>query len=514
MTKENLQILMKKIDDKKLPKHWNSFILKNVVSHNIILKYGKKAFCTYCQKFFEKNVNVNTFEKCPYCKNEYFIRNHNVKNRIFHKDIAFYSKVDGKIILRIYEIESKYNYKTKKFKYDLQEFARFIPSIGILINNTVSFHFWDKKVWHSVPIKDWHIYTGKKSLYNLPIYPYNKKKLFANTPVIYAPIEDFKRENPIYSDLEILNLASYESFELLWKMGLHRLARNPKSFNKKGSFTKRFGVPKKFLKFMIENNVDYKDYKLLKLLQKPDKELISKYRYYNYNYLLLMKKQGFLYDFDILDKFEWYFAELKEICKHTSLKKFFQYEKGIKNIKIYADYLKMATILGMNLKSKKKLFPYQLFAWHDKLCKKIYIINDMNTKFKAYLRYLDLSKYTFKDDKYIIFPAPSIEDLQDESVQQGNCVAYMYLNPYIENKTEIYFIRNLAEANKSLITLEFKKGRVVQKELPHHSINFTDEQNNFIDKWIGYRSFIEQKEKYKKKQKIKVIKYNFKKSAA
>ena len=146
--------------------------------------------------------------------------------------------------------------------------------------------------------------------------------------------------------------------------------------------------------------------------------------------------------------------------------------------------------------------------------KKITIQEDMDTQFKAYLRYLDLSKYTYEDDKYIIFPAPSISDLKNEGTQQRNCVGYMYLNSYIENKTEIYFIRNLSEVTKSFITLEFKNGHVVQKELPHHSRDFTDEQNAFIDKWIGFRNFIDLKEKYKKKQEIKVIKYNFKKMAS
>ena len=138
----------------------------------------------------------------------------------------------------------------------------------------------------------------------------------------------------------------------------------------------------------------------------------------------------------------------------------------------------------------------------------------MDTQFKAYLRYLELSKYTYEDEKYIIFPAPSIDALKDEGKQQGNCVGYMYLNPYIEGKTEIYFIRKLKDVTRSFITLEFKNGCVVQKELPHHSINFTDEQLEFIDKWLGFRSFINKKEKYKKKQEIKVIKYNFKKMAA
>ena len=513
MTKEKLQILMKKIDNRNTPKHWISFVKENLVDHNVILKYGNKAFCTHCQKYFDKKITVYKWEKCPYCNNKYFTRNSNIRNITYKKDIAFYSKVDGNIVLRVFEIESKFNHATRSFEHDLQEFARFIPNIGIIINDSVSFYMWYQKVWHNYPVTNWHVYTGNKVLNDMPIYPYNKDILFKNTTLQYAPMEEFKKEYHWYTDFEVMQLASYQSFEILWKMGLHKLSQYPKRFNKKGGFLKRFGVPKKFLKFMVENNIDYGDYSLLKLLQIPDMKLIQKYRHFNYNYLSFMKKQGFLYDYKTVEQFSGDFYTLKNICKYTSLKKFLQYKKGIKNIHIYLDYLEMASKLGISLKSKKRLFPYQLIAWHDKFAKKIKINEDMDTQFKAYLRYLDLSKYTYKDDKYIIFPAPSIDDLKDEGTQQENCVV-TYLHRYINNETEIYLIRELLNPNKSFITLEYKNNHVVQKELPHHSIDFTDEQNNFIDKWLGFRSFIEQKEKYKKKQKIKVIKYNFKKMAA
>ena len=58
MNKKTLNEFMKKIDKKKYPKHWNKFINENVSNHNLILKYGKRAFCTHCQAFFYKNVNV------------------------------------------------------------------------------------------------------------------------------------------------------------------------------------------------------------------------------------------------------------------------------------------------------------------------------------------------------------------------------------------------------------------------------------------------------------------------
>lgn len=174
----------------------------------------------------------------------------------------------------------------------------------------------------------------------------------------------------------------------------------------------------------------------------------------------------------------------------------------------------MAKQLTYNYKSKKDLFPRNLIARHDKMQTKIRVTEDMNTQFKAYIRYLELSKYTYSDDKYIIFPAPSIDSMKDEGKQQGNCVGYMYLNSYIEGKTEIFFARKLEDVTKSFITLEYKNGRVVQKELPYHDRNFTSEQLAFIDKWQGYRSFTDQKEKVKNKANIKVIQYNLNKMAA
>ena len=173
----------------------------------------------------------------------------------------------------------------------------------------------------------------------------------------------------------------------------------------------------------------------------------------------------------------------------------------------------MSKKLALNYKSKKDLFPRNLIARHDKMQKKIKVDENIKTNFGTYLRFLELSKYIYEDENYIIFPAPSTDDLKEEGRQQGNCVGYMYLNPYIEGKTEIFFIRKLDNITKSFITLEFKDGQVQQKELPHHSRAFTKEQENFIQKWEGYRQFIDKKEKYSKKNKT-VVKYELKKLVA
>lgn len=511
MNDKKLQKLMKDVDKTKKPKHWRSFINKNTVEHNLILKYGNRAFCTHCQKYFDKNVDVHSHQKetCKWCGNQYYVKNHNIKNFSFQKDVGFYRKVNNQIVLRIFELESKYDYKTRTFKHNWQEFARFIPNIGTIINNTVSFFLWNIKISHNIKIRKWHRYTGSRLLYNFAIYPFNKKQLFRNTPLAYAPIKEFQKKYSRYTDFEVLQLAIYPSFELLWKMGLHRLSLSAKHFNKKGSFTKRFGVPKSFLKFMVENDLDYEDYRILKLIQEPNLELILQYGYYSYDYLSFMSKQGFIKKPDILQKFYYNSSELRTICKYVPLKKFLQYDKGVKNIHLYADYLKMAEQLNYSIKSKKRLFPKQLKARHDELSKKIIIMEDIKTQFGVYLRYLDLSHYTYQNNKYIIFPATSVDDIKDEGKQQGNCVA-TYLNPYLKKETEIYFIRALKNPTKSLITLEFKNGIVVQKELAQHRTNLSKEQLTFIDNWVKFREFADHKQNHK----TKVIEYNFSKMVA
>lgn len=513
MNKEKLQKFMNNVDITSKPKHWRKFINKNTINHNLILKCGNRAFCTHCQKYFDKSIKVDRYdkEKCKWCGNEYYIGGQNLRNFIFLKDVAFFTKVDNQIVLRIFEVESKYDYKTRKFKQDLQEFARVItPNMKIVINNTVSFYMWNQKIWHNLKIKKWHIYTGNKLLSKMPIYQYNENVLFKGTQFEYAPIKEFKEEYKFYDDIEILKLARYPSFELLWKMGLHKLSLKAECFNKKGNFVERFGIPKSFLKFMVENDINYDDYKILKLIQKTDIELIKKCRRYKYDYLDFMNNQGLIYEFDILNQFVNYLSELKTISKYVPIKKFINYEKGVKNINLYADYLEMADKLNYSIKSKKRLFPKQLKASHDKLAKKLDIIENMETNFGVYLRYLELSKYTFEDDKFIIYPAPTVEDIIEEGRQQNNCVASIYLKKYKNKETEIYFIREKKNLIKSLITLEYRDGKVKQKELANHKTDFTGSQIEFIDKWIKFKKIMENQTE----SKTKIVKYDFNKIVA
>lgn len=523
MKQEKIDILMKKIDRKcKLPKYWDEFIEEHSSHHHLIIKDSKtkELFCTHCEKTFnDKTVKVRDYVVCPHCKKELKVYGMNYYKKYFIQSVILVQRMDKQIVIRVFEIYSYFKDNDKKITRHCIEYARILPKIGKFIGNNVAIGMYgDMVVYHGYKELQWYKYRGQRHFTNYPTYPYNKKRLIKSTNLEYAPIAEFLDRFSYYgyNYLDALQLAAYESFELLWKMKLYNLCFYSKTLNKSGSFQKRFGVPKSFLSFMQEKNITYKDLQLLQLFQKADIQILQKYKWININYLKVLVKE------QILDEFEstgnsidcTNMTVLKEIGKFIPLRKLKNYPKGLKELYIYRDYLKMAKELTLNYKSKKDLFPRNLIARHDKLQKRIKVDEDMETQFAAYLRYLELSKYTYKDDKYIIFPAPSIDDLKDEGDQQENCVYSSYTQPYIKGETEIYFIRKLDDIKHSFITLEYRYGRVSQKELSHHSKDFTEEQLEFIDKWAGFRNFIEQKEKYNNKQKTKVIKYNLKKMVA
>lgn len=525
MKQNDIDKLMDEIDRKcKLPKHWDKFIEKNSNSHHLIIKNrkNKELYCTNCNKTFtNNNVKVREYIECPHCHAKSIVYGKNFYKKSFENSVVLVQKRNKQVIIRVFEIYSYFNDEDEKnIKKHYIEYVRIIPGVGRFIGNNVYMGMHGEfKVYHGYKKINWHKYNGYRFFTDNPIYPYNKKRLLKGTNMEYAPINDFldKFSYYKYNFLDVLELAAYSSFELLWNLKLYNLCFYSKALNKEGSFYKRFGVPKNFLKFMQDNNISYRELKLLQIFQKADKNIIHKYRYENLYYLRYLVKNNIFDEFfnsnNVLDKTT--INNLKIISKFISLKKLSNYPKGLNNLDIYKDYLEMSKKLALNYKSNKDLFPRNLMSRHDKMQTRITIETDRETQFACYLRYLELSKYTYEDEKYIIFPAPSVDSIKDEGCQQGNCVGSMYLKPYINNETEIYFIRRLEDVTKSFITLEYKNCKVAQKELPHHSKDFTEEHNIFIEKWLGHRQFIDEKVKINKlKQERKVIKYNLNKLVA
>lgn len=133
------------------------------------------------------------------------------------------------------------------------------------------------------------------------------------------------------------------------------------------------------------------------------------------------------------------------------------------------------------MEENKALFPDDLVKAHDEATEKFEVLKKKEKNLAIKKQMENLLKYTWEDDKYLIRPAESVEDLIEESKQMKNCVR-TYADSYSKGLTAIFFIRQISNPDKSFVTLELKNKRVSQC-LAYHNSKPTDEVLEFVKKW-------------------------------
>ena len=471
--KEIKEFMNKMPKEMKLPKHWRKFVNEQDREFNLIIKSGKELECTNCGKHFYIKTQGNNWyrdkEICPFCHNIYEIRRSNLKNYFFLYDLAVVDNVDNKLVLRYFEVRRTYIHSIKKFKDNIVEYARIVPEYDIeLVNNRFLKYLAVERVYHTKKIKKWRIFTGMYGLgqYYKAIYVDDMKEKIKGTVYEYVPLKEavIYLKNDKVNFLKLLQKAKYPSFELLIKMELYKLALDqPEKFNVKGNFEKRFGVDKKYYKFMVKHNISIDELEILKMIDRPNIKIIRS-----------------LYEFSGKNV-----SQLKGISKYINLIKFEEYRKSQKKFSFYSyfDYIRNLQKLGVPL-TKKMLMPENFKEAHDTSVSKVQlIINDsklLNREINK--RYNELSKNIYNDDTYIIRPAKSLKDLKDEAKQQNNCVYKNYSESYAFGETDIYFLRKLKNPKKSLVTIEVNDKQIIQKEQKNHE-DLSEEQLKILNYW-------------------------------
>lgn len=467
------QNILKKLDmDSELPSGWDKFVKEQEKEHNLIIKSRKnKCFCTNCKYKFFSNKKINDEVRCPNCHNKYLIKRSNLKYYNFKDYLSILNIVNDTFVVRYFElktiIDEKHNHRAS-----VVEFAREIPirsyNREIFVNERVAKCQCNIYIYHSdyYDAKKWRSYTRSYSLIDDSIvFPNNLKELLKDTEYKYSCIWDIAK-NCSYIDLPKLITNKFEvpKVELLAKMKLYNLALNPTEISGKGSFQENFGVSKDFYPFMKRYNITYLELKLLRLLKEKD---IIKIRY--------------------LENFIGYGGstdDLEEISNYISLNRFIKYAKmHHRNVKtyLYKDYLRLASLLGLDLNNNRYAFPKKLREEHDKLQKQYKIKNEKIINDAIVKRGQVLAENVYKNNKFIVMPAYSLEDLQDESKQQHNCVR-TYAEKYATGSCDIYFMRDIKKPKKSLVTVEVKNNKVVQSRIKYNN-SPNEKQLEFLENW-------------------------------
>ena len=211
---------------------------------------------------------------------------------------------------------------------------------------------------------------------------------------------------------------------------------------------------------MKKNNISYDELCILKIIKRDNIAIIR----------------------DIL-KMSDRINDLESVSTYIDLIKLKEYSKKQKSFSIYSylDYIRNLQKLDIPL-TKKMLLPENFIEAHNESVKKVKVISSDVIKEKIKNRYIELEKNKYNDNIYMIRPAKSMEDMKNEAKQQDNCVYKNYSDKYAFGETDIYFMREIKNPEKSLVTVEVNNGTIRQKYQKYNQI-VTEEQNEFLKQW-------------------------------
>lgn len=430
------------------------------LKHNLILKSKDGYYCTNCKNKFHSTVKVGEYTICPKCKQELLVRMKTLQRQVFRDDFRILEFIDGYFVLRGFEVLSIYNNHQVSHQY--QEYQRLVISndkIYLLASDVLKNYMGYLSVSHNEKHTSWRLLDNHYRWYMSrgSIYWGELERDTAGTVYHYCPIQRVLQSYTGDTSIEILLqriLNNPTSFELLSKLELTNLAIDCDEFTNKGSFENRFGVTKDYLHFMIKYNLNYNELEVLQVIKHKNIRIIKK----------LSK----------LDNF-------KELSTYLDMEKALSNGLNETNEHLYKDYLDFAKRLHLNMKDKRVLYPTDIVKSHDELMHQVETIENQEIIEKIKIRYEELKKLSYHDDKYVVFPVPSLSDLIRESEVQNICIR-SYNERYANGETNLFFMRSIKNMSKPLVAIEVKDGRIMQSRGKRNN-DPTGMQKAFINKW-------------------------------
>lgn len=465
----------KKMDD--VPEHIKDFILNTNSSRVIYDSTTKQYHCSKCLHHLDNQFYCsNCSKQCkrPINNNLKYIIHSNITDIKEYKECTRYfvfDIVDNHVLIYIFRVNTYYYNHQMLIPYqinsiDIEEVYHITKGglTNLLTNDKALFEDYSKGLDEDFNYDLLDIFETQKDnhyLYTDNLHMLQETELYKYS-FIWKLKDFFENSNFTLSSLTYYPIWCKE-FEYLVKMRLYRLAATGADtikFNK--NFKETFGIDKKYYAFMRDNDIGYSQFVALKLCPTTDIDLVN-----------------------FIANDTYVFSELSKYVKANEVKRYLDNQKlDYCRIYEYYDYIRCCEYMSLNMKDKHVLFPKELVKQHDKLTSEMIISKDpkVNERIQALSNMLMLNKY--EDNQYVIFPADSIKSLIDESFQMSNCVRNYCLD-VSHNRCQIYFMRYKDTMDKSLVTIEVRKGKIVQASTRFNNLP-TEEMCEVLKKWENH----------------------------
>lgn len=329
---------------------------------------------------------------------------------------------------------------------------------------------------------------------NMPLhtYPHNLKEIFRNSQYQYSALEIASEKSFVNPFWYLQNYGKEPKLELLYKVGLYRLAEELISSQWYDFDAKRL----------------LRSAKSLKDLGIDRKEEIEECRYFGAELLIARKEVKTWKIEEAVRPSAWAFVKKLNARGGTdfhysfiSRERWFKYYltqtddyKEIGNfISDYSDYISDCCTLGVNLKDTAVNRPKSLKVSHDWARDEIKIQETQVYDALIEATHDSLSRFAeWSDGKFTVIMPRTSKEIVEEGVRQSHCVG-RYCERVAVGESIVLFLRRADDPSKNFFTMEIKKDManldVVQCR-GYGNAEKTEEVEKFLKKyerWFNHR---------------------------
>lgn len=440
-----------------LPKDWDKFLDNKVFKEERYLFYNAKnrktGKCAHCGEAvaLDGKQKHNSYGKCPNCGSRIQYKAQGKISCMVNKKQAIYlQKTEDGFLTRYILVQKKSTLEGERYKSDDAVLATYNKRKTwydyCMISGIDGHEFWDD----SKPI-EMNQWTTAGYLYTR-----NAKRAVQDTVFRYAPIREFMSHEAGKAPFAEF-LVKYENskfIEFFVKAGLFRLTRDYIGSHQVWSGNtpqEILGVEKQRLRRLVQIDggmtaLSWLQYEQEKGIRITDEQLL----YLQENNVSREECEEMLETLGSITRMVNYMK--KQTVAPSEM------------VSTWRDYLHLAALEGMDTTDDIVRFPKNLRARHDELAE---IRNNRTNKEKydnlnsqIIQRLPDAKRYCWENEKYIIIPAGTCQELVHEGRTLHHCVSSstLYMEKMAAGKSWILFLRKKEELEKPYYTIEIDMG--------------------------------------------------------
>ena len=182
---------------------------------------------------------------------------------------------------------------------------------------------------------------------------------------------------------------------------------------------------------------------------------------------------------------------LHQIVKYLDYVDEFQCCGYDESVQLFADYLRNLKRLECDLTDRRLIYTNSLKREHDKAARKVSQIRDEKTceQFVEVVNEPEYTQFAFTGEDYSVICPSSPQDLFEEGRKLNHCVG-SYLQDIAYKRTKIYFVRDNADKNKSLATMEIRDNNAVWQLRGFSNSTPCNKVTNFVKRYAKEHNLI------------------------